>query len=140
MSRPERPPEEGGSEQARGSILFGSRTAAKPLPTMGLPHPCPETSGCDQYRALLAVSQAIVSHRDLSALFHDLAGRLHQVVRFDYLALVLHEAATNTMRCTSWRPCEPPPGPRDRSSGRRRPGGVGVADPAAADHSTRGPS
>lgn len=34
-----------------------------------------------QYRALLAVSEAIVSHRDLPALFHDLAGRLHQVVR-----------------------------------------------------------
>jgi hypothetical protein len=37
----------------------------------------------DQYRALLAVSEAIVSHRDLSVLFHELAGRLHQVVRFD---------------------------------------------------------
>src|SRR5579863_892701 len=51
-----------------------------------------------QYRTLLAVSEAIVSHRGLSALFHELAGRLHQVVRFDYLALHLHEAATNTMR------------------------------------------
>jgi hypothetical protein len=30
-----------------------------------------------RYRALLAVSEAIVSHRDLSALFHELAGRLH---------------------------------------------------------------
>src|SRR5246127_3044617 len=51
-----------------------------------------------QHRALLAVSEAIVSHRDLSALFHELAGRLHQVVRFDYLALLLHDAASNTMR------------------------------------------
>src|ERR1700757_1598790 len=49
-------------------------------------------------RALLAVSGAIVSHRDLSALFHELADRLHQVVRFDYLALLLHDAASNTMR------------------------------------------
>jgi formate hydrogenlyase transcriptional activator len=52
----------------------------------------------DPYRALLAVSEAIVSHREFSALFHELAGRLHQVVRFDYIVLVLHEAATNTMR------------------------------------------
>src|SRR5262249_61185549 len=49
------------------------------------------TAGCDAHRALLAVSEAIVSHRDLSALFHELAGRLHEVVRFDYLALILHE-------------------------------------------------
>jgi formate hydrogenlyase transcriptional activator len=47
---------------------------------------------------LLAVSEAIVSHHDLPALFHELAGRLHRVVRFDSLALVLHEAETNTMR------------------------------------------
>jgi formate hydrogenlyase transcriptional activator len=51
----------------------------------------------EPYRALLAVSEAIVSHRDLSALFHELAGRLHQVVRFDYLACSLHDAASNTM-------------------------------------------
>jgi formate hydrogenlyase transcriptional activator len=52
----------------------------------------------DPYRALLAVSEAIASHRDLPALFHELAGRLQQVVRFDYLALLLHEAASNTLR------------------------------------------
>jgi len=52
----------------------------------------------NRYQALLAVSAAIIAHRDLSALFRDLAGRLQQVVRFDYLALVLHEAPDNTMR------------------------------------------
>jgi formate hydrogenlyase transcriptional activator len=51
-----------------------------------------------EYRTLLAVAEAIVSHRDLRALFHDLTGRLRQVVHFDYLILVLHDAATNTMR------------------------------------------
>jgi formate hydrogenlyase transcriptional activator len=56
------------------------------------------TAPGDPYRALLAVSEAIVAHRDLSALFQELVGRLRQFVRFDYLALVLHEAATNTMR------------------------------------------
>jgi formate hydrogenlyase transcriptional activator len=55
-------------------------------------------SSRQQYRTLLAVSQAIVSQRDLHALFHELADRLHQVARFDFLALVLHEAASNTMR------------------------------------------
>src|ERR1700758_4174712 len=52
----------------------------------------------DRYRALLAVSEAIVSHRDLAALFHELAGRLHPVVRFDNLALLLYEAEGNTLR------------------------------------------
>jgi hypothetical protein len=44
----------------------------------------PTTATSDRYQALLAVSAAIVAHRDLSALFHDLARRLQQVVRFDY--------------------------------------------------------
>src|SRR6516165_1874544 len=71
----------------------------------------PATAAGQPYRALLAVSEAIVSHRDLETLFHDLAGRLQQVVRFDYLALVLHEAATNTMRLHVLETCEPvPPG------------------------------
>jgi formate hydrogenlyase transcriptional activator len=52
----------------------------------------------DAYRTLMAVSQAIVSQRDLHALFRELAERLHQVARFDFLALVLHEATSNTMR------------------------------------------
>jgi formate hydrogenlyase transcriptional activator len=51
-----------------------------------------------EYRTLLAVAEAIVSHRDLRALFRDLTQRLQQVVRFDYLILVLHDAANNTMR------------------------------------------
>ncbi len=61
------------------------------------------------HRALLAVSEAIVLHRDLSALFHELAGRLHQVVQFDGLALVLHEAASNTMRLHVLETSEPIP-------------------------------
>jgi formate hydrogenlyase transcriptional activator len=51
-----------------------------------------------EYRTLLAVSEAIVSHRDLRALIHDLAGLLHQVMRFEYLILGLHDPATKTMR------------------------------------------
>jgi formate hydrogenlyase transcriptional activator len=51
-----------------------------------------------QYQALLEVSESIARQRDLSELFRELAGRLHQVVRFDYLNLILHDAARNTMR------------------------------------------
>ena len=52
----------------------------------------------DRYRALLGVSEAIATQRDLPALFHELAARLVQVVPFDALSLVLHDAATDTMR------------------------------------------
>src|SRR5437868_1977375 len=65
------------------------------------------TAPGDAYRALLAVSEAIVSHRDLSALFHELAGRLHQVARFDHLALHLYEAESGTMRLHVLEPSEP---------------------------------
>jgi len=51
-----------------------------------------------RYRALLAVSEAIASHRELQGLFHDLAGRLEEVVQFDLLGVVLHDAATESMR------------------------------------------
>src|SRR5438132_6254339 len=68
-----------------------------------------ELSICQQYRTLMAVSRAIVSHRDLATLFHDLAGRLHLVVRFDYLACVLHDAASNTMRLHVLETTEPVP-------------------------------
>ena len=52
----------------------------------------------DPHGALLAVSEAIVAHRDLRALFHELASRLQLLVRFDFVSLVLHEPADNSMR------------------------------------------
>jgi formate hydrogenlyase transcriptional activator len=51
-----------------------------------------------QYHTLLAVSEAIVSQRDLHELFHVLAGHLRRVVEFDCLMLILHDAATNNMQ------------------------------------------
>src|SRR5215471_14478440 len=69
------------------------------------------TATHDRYQALLAVSAAIVLHRDLCALFRDLADRLKQVVRFDYLTLVLHDAATNAMRMHVLEPPEPAAAP-----------------------------
>jgi formate hydrogenlyase transcriptional activator len=69
------------------------------------------TATRDRYQTLLSVSEAIVAHRDLRSLFHDLADRLHQVARFDFLSLVLHEDASNTMRLHILETAEPvPPG------------------------------
>src|SRR5579862_927258 len=50
------------------------------------------------HQSLLDVSQAILQHRDLAGLFRDLAGRLRAIIPFDFLNLVLYDAATNTMR------------------------------------------
>src|ERR1700678_2618994 len=50
------------------------------------------------HQSLLDVSQAILQHRDLAGLFRDLAVRLRAIVPFDFLNLVLYDAATNTMR------------------------------------------
>jgi len=51
-----------------------------------------------QLEALLEVSEAIAQQRDLRALFHDLAVRLHSVIDFDFLTLILHDPARNVMR------------------------------------------
>src|SRR5260370_13638386 len=64
-------------------------------------------SSDDSFRALAVVSQAIVSHRDLATLFHELAASLHQVARFDYLAMIQHEPAGNTLKLQILQPAEP---------------------------------
>ena len=46
----------------------------------------PATTTSDCYQALFAMSEAFVAHRDVRALFHDLAGQLQQVVRFDFVS------------------------------------------------------
>ena len=51
-----------------------------------------------QLEALLEVSEAIAQQRDLPALFHELSERLHWVVEFDFLTLVLHDPIRNVMR------------------------------------------
>jgi formate hydrogenlyase transcriptional activator len=58
----------------------------------------PTAATCQQYQALFAVSEAIVAHRELNALIHDLAGRLREVVRFDGLVIVRHDAQNNLMQ------------------------------------------
>jgi formate hydrogenlyase transcriptional activator len=51
-----------------------------------------------QLEALLEVSEAIAQQRELPALFHELAKRLHNVIDFDFLTLILHDPVTNRMR------------------------------------------
>ena len=65
-------------------------------PEVALPSPLEHSRR--QLEALLEVSEAIAQQRDLPALFHDLAERLHCVVDFDFLTLVLHDPARNVMR------------------------------------------
>ena len=63
-----------------------------------VPRTSPLVHSRHQLEALLEVSEAIAQQRDLPALFHDLAVRLHSVIDFDFLSLVLHDAAKNVMR------------------------------------------
>ena len=51
-----------------------------------------------RYQALLEISEAIASHRELDQLFRDLAPRLHRVVEFDFANLILYEPNEKTMR------------------------------------------
>src|SRR5215813_2478639 len=66
------------------------------------PPEVPQTSPLEhsrkQLEALLEVSEVIAQQRDLPALFHDLAERLHSVVDFDFLTLLLYDATKNAVR------------------------------------------
>ncbi len=52
----------------------------------------------EKYRALLEISRIIASHENLPELFRDLAGRLHGLLNFCYLSVVLHDPVRNVMR------------------------------------------
>ncbi|MEA2659411.1 MAG: formate hydrogenlyase transcriptional activator, partial [Candidatus Binatota bacterium] len=45
-----------------------------------------------QYQALLEISEAIASQRDLDKLYAELAPRLHRVVQFEFANLILYDA------------------------------------------------
>src|SRR5215207_6424818 len=55
-------------------------------------------STAEQYRGLLGVSEAIISHSDLSELFQVLAARLRLIVDFDYMNVMLHDEERDVMR------------------------------------------
>src|SRR5213594_318127 len=52
----------------------------------------------DRLRLLLEVSESIAAHRDLAALFRDLAKRLPLVARFDFIGLILHDPERKVMK------------------------------------------
>ena len=60
-----------------------------------------------QYLILLELSKAIASHRDLTDLFHDLAGRLHNLFDFHNLAVMLYDERRNVMRMHTLDTTEP---------------------------------
>ena len=72
-----------------------------------------EESCPPRYEALLEVSEVISLHRDLPTLFHDLAQRLHTVVNFDFIKLVLHDKTHNVMRLHILEPLQSSPNPTE---------------------------
>jgi formate hydrogenlyase transcriptional activator len=60
-----------------------------------------------QYLALLELSKAIASHRDIFDLFHDLACGLKRLFDFQYLGVFLHDGSRDVMRLQVLETCEP---------------------------------
>src|SRR5919202_381419 len=61
------------------------------------PPPAADEAG-RRYQSLLAITEAISSHQDISELFRDLPGQLRRAVDFDAVAVVLHDPARDVMR------------------------------------------
>jgi formate hydrogenlyase transcriptional activator len=51
-----------------------------------------------KYLALMEVSRAIASHRDLSELFDSMAESLHQLIGFHYLSIAIYDERQQAMR------------------------------------------
>ncbi len=60
----------------------------------------PADSSALKYRALLEISEAFVACREYGALLETLWDSLHQLIRFDYLALVRYDEEKNAR---AWR-------------------------------------
>ncbi|HSE24080.1 MAG TPA: sigma 54-interacting transcriptional regulator [Pyrinomonadaceae bacterium] len=60
-----------------------------------------------KYLTLLELSKAIASHRELPALFHDLACRLQKLFYFRKLGVMLHDGNRNVMRLHLVETCQP---------------------------------
>ena len=61
-----------------------------------------------RYKSLLDVSRAIASTQNQTELFSELAHHLRQVVRFDFLNVLLHEPSHNVMRLYLLETVAPP--------------------------------
>ncbi len=57
-----------------------------------------DMSKTDHYRALLDVSKAILGHKDLPALFRELAHNLPTLLNLDFVGLALHDPSRAVMR------------------------------------------
>src|SRR6188472_3516531 len=57
-----------------------------------------------RYDALLRISKALAGHKTMAELFGVLADQLHEIVPFDYLALLLHDEPTNEMQLVVLEP------------------------------------
>jgi len=60
-----------------------------------------------RYEALLQMADIMVRHSALPELFHELAGRLHEVVAFDVASFSLYVPEENVMRLHVWEGTEP---------------------------------
>jgi hypothetical protein len=85
-----------------------------------------------QLRTLLEVAEAIISNRELSAMFKNLASLLHRVARFDHLWLNLCDGAGDTLRLNVMEPANPGGGRGASCSSRSS--YVGLAEPATSGH------
>src|SRR5262245_14598128 len=63
----------------------------------------------DLHRALLDVTRATASHRDIPNLLRDLVGVLRRVAAFDRVALVLHDPERDVMHVHSLAGGDPTP-------------------------------
>lgn len=52
----------------------------------------------DNYKALLGISESIISHRDLQSLFQDIAKYFGKLLDFEAIFLTLYDPTTNMMR------------------------------------------
>jgi formate hydrogenlyase transcriptional activator len=58
----------------------------------------PSSAAVRRYQNLLAVTEAVISHRELPDLFRAFAAELRRVADFDYIAVLLHDPARGVMR------------------------------------------
>jgi signal transduction histidine kinase len=64
----------------------------------GFPDPSFQHGRDERWRAISDLSRAIAGHQSVEALFSELRGRLHDVLDFTYLSVVLHDSSTGLMR------------------------------------------
>jgi hypothetical protein len=98
-----------------------------------------ERDALARYQALLGISHVLAGHRSRAELFTVLSNQLHLVVPFDYLALLLHDAASDEMRLVILEPPGSPPTVQCAAGFGRRPGGSCLEDSKGINHPDRFP-